>query len=330
MGRLARRAIYTGIYELTGIDFVRYRTRRDWKRLWNRFRISAVDSIFFPSADFYGSVSLLDFVGSLPDNRRPKIHFRLIGVSENASYSRRPGRPAFFDAVRRAIADGIRLTLSAETIAYASYIERILGARVTYLPYPLANPPQPVVWGKTKVVTSPGQGRMDKGFFRLFSIITRLKKREPNSSFRYDVQNMRESDQHYRPRYVSILRNIPHMLLRPARLSQDDIDAVYASADILLLPYDSNTYALRGSAVYQEGLAIGRPVVCSKGLGLTDLVTRYGNGLLAENDDDFAEKIALLASRSKADIEQMVASARDAYERDFNEGLKKVLEDLAP
>jgi glycosyltransferase involved in cell wall biosynthesis len=139
---------------------------------------------------------------------------------------------------------------------------------------------------------------------------------------------MRASDPYYRPRYVSILKNVPNMMLRPARLSQNEIDAAYASADILLLPYDPDTYALRGSAVYQEGIAMGRPVVCSEGLGMSDLVVRYGNGLLANNDNDFAEKTLKLASRSKREIEAMTASAREAYERDFSKGLEKVIAEL--
>lgn len=328
LGKFLRRNLYIKLYELTGYDLARHRTRGDWKKIFKQFEIGAHDAIFFPSAEYYGCISLLDVLRELPETHRPKVHFRLIGVSENARYSRGAARPEFFKSIREAVAAGVRVTVSAETTTYATYVERLLGTPVTYLPYPLANSQQPINWSEVKIVASPGQGRGDKGFFRLFSIISRLERLAPKAAFRFDIQNMRESDEEYRGRYVSILKNLPNIDLRPARLRQDEIDAVYAGADILLMPYDPETYALRGSAVYQEGLAIGRPVVSSMGMGQSDLVLRYGNGLLAMSDDDFAAKIVELAGRSKQDIEQATTMARRSYQHDFQSGLQKIVKDL--
>lgn len=326
--RNAQRAFYTGFHEATGYDFMRHRTRRDWRKIFKRYEIGADEVIFFPSADYYGCLSLLDVVRQLPDSRMPRIHFRFIGVMESASYSFEPSRPVFFAEIRKAIRAGAKITLSAETTKYATYVERLLGVPVTYMPYPLANEQEPLNWGQTKIIASPGQGRQDKGFFQLFAIISRLRRIGSNGPFRFDVQNMRRTDREFRARYESILKNIPNMHLRPERLRQEEIDGVYASSDILLLPYDSEVYALRGSAVYQEGVAFGRPVVCTSLMGVSDLVMRYGNGLLAASDNEFAEKINELASRPKQEIEQMVTGARQAYKRDFEAGLQHILKGL--
>lgn len=330
MSKWIRRTFYSELDALAGYDLMRHRIRRDWRRVLSRFAISGSDVIFFPSADYYGCVSLLDVVQSVPSSQRPKVHIRLIGVTENSRYSGSPARPEFFRTIRKAIGSGIRVTLSAETITYARYVERFLGTRVSYFPYPLANPQQPIHWREEKVIASPGQGRGDKGFFRLFSILSRVQQFAPHQKFHFDIQNMRESDEEFRARYVSILKNLPNVRLRPARLRQDEIDAVYTESDILLLPYDADTYALRGSAVYQEGVAIGRPVICSVGMGQSDLIVRYGNGLLATSDDEFAHKIIEFSSRSREEVEQLVTRARAAYERDFEAGLQEILPELLP
>ena len=325
-----RRVLYTGFSEVFRFDVVRYRTRRDWRRLFERYRFSQADSIFMPSTEFYGALTLLDVLLRLPASKRPRVHFRMIGVSENTRYSLRPARPEFLRQIRRAIKAGIQISVSAETLTYKTYLERLLNIPVTYLPYPLANELEPLTWGTPKTVTSPGQARADKGIYRLFRIISSLLVDAAPGAYRFDVQGMRITDRNYRARYFDILRNIPNMLLRPVRLSQQEIDDAYRQADILLLPYDDDTYALRGSAVYQEGMAIGRPMVCSRGLGFSDLVLQYGNGFLAERDVEFAQQIRKLAKMPKREVETMVVKARAAYAADFENGLTAVLEELNP
>ncbi len=327
---LPRRAFYTGVSEIFRFDIVRSRTLRDWRRTLKQFKMTDADSIFMPSVDFYGAMTLLEVLLRLPVSERPRVHLRMIGVSENARYSRRPARPELLRYIRRAIKAGIRVSVSAETLTYKTYLERLLNTPVTYLPYPLANEFEPLNWGQPKTVTSPGQAREDKGIYRFVGIISSLLSDAVPNAYRFDVQGMRVTDDSYRARYFDVLRNIPGMLLRPARLSQPEIDDAYRQADILVLPYDGNTYALRGSAVYQEGIAIGRPMVCSRGLGFSDLALRYGNGLLAEREVEFAQQIRKLAEMPKSEVEAMVAKARAAYAADFENGLASVLKEFNP
>jgi glycosyltransferase involved in cell wall biosynthesis len=161
---------------------------------------------------------------------------------------------------------------------------------------------------------------------RLYAIICGLQSKGALDRFYFDIQDMRRTDDQFRARYQSILKHVPNLILRPARLKQAEIDEIYRKSDILVLPYDAETYALRGSAVYQEGLAVGRPVVCSTGLGFSELVKKYGNGLLATSDIEFSDKILELAEWSKEDVEQRVSAARVLYQSDFELGLKAILE----
>ncbi|QXZ80906.1 glycosyltransferase [Rhizobium sp. L51/94] len=322
---LAWRAMYTGCNVVFGYDYMRASLKRDWKKVFRRHRIGKGDCLFFPSSEFYGCVSLLDFLCELPESARPSAHFRLIGVMESASYELESGRPRFFRELRRATEAGINLSLSAETPAYCEFVERITGLKVEFLPYPLANAQSEVTWGENKVVSSPGQGRADKGFMRLQGIVKRVQERVGTSAFRFDVQDMRKGDRHFRKRYRSILSYTPNLRLRPARLKQVEIDQMYREADIFLLPYDSSTYSYRGSAVFQEGIAVGRPVVCGHGLGFSTLVEKYGNGLLASTDVEFAECIIEMASWGRDEVSQRMVDARMMYEKDFSDGLRAVV-----
>jgi glycosyltransferase involved in cell wall biosynthesis len=323
---LARRAFYTGLSIFFRYDYVRTRTRRDWRNVFKRYKVGPDDVIFFPSAEYYGCLSLLDVIRKLPLAQRPKVHFRMIGVMESANYSLESGRPHFVSEIRQALADKIHLSVSAETPPYCELLERLIGSPVTYMPYPLASNQEVTTWDSVKVVTSPGQGRIDKGFMRLYAIICGLQSKGALDRFYFDIQDMRRTDDQFRARYQSILKHVPNLILRPARLKQAEIDEIYRKSDILVLPYDAETYALRGSAVYQEGLAVGRPVVCSTGLGFSELVKKYGNGLLATSDIEFSDKILELAEWSKEDVEQRVSAARVLYQSDFELGLKAILE----
>ena len=320
------RAVYTLSNVLFRHDYMRSSLKRDWKKVFRRHRITGRDCLFFPSAEFYGCISLLDFLKTIPVSDRPSVHFRMIGVMESASYELESGRPKFFSEIRRASQEGIRLSISAETPVYCELIARLTGLEVQFLPYPLSNPYSEIEWSSVKTVSSPGQGRVDKGFLRLQSIVKHVQGKAAGEGFSFDVQDMREGDRHFRKRYQSILSYTPKLILRAARLQQVEIDEMYRQADIFLLPYDPPTYAFRGSAVFQEGIAVGRPVVCSHGLGFSDLVERYGNGLLASTDVEFAERVIEMAAWSKDEVSSRMVNARELYQKDFSEGLEAVVE----
>ena len=326
--RFQKLAVRKVLRDFAGYDFTLNATVKNWSEVFRNYEISANDMLFLPSADYYGTCALMRYLSEQPPEKRPKLHLRMIGVMEGAVYSWKPGRPEVLNAIRGAVRSGVQIGMSAETPSYARYLERLLQMPVAYLPYPLAHDAEPVRWEETKVISSPGQGRQDKGFFRLFPIIARLHQLAGNKkSFRYIVQDMRRSDPNFRLRYQSLLRNVPDLTLLKARLMQEEIDQTYKDSDILLIPYDPETYALRGSAVYQEGLAVGRLFVCSSEIGVSDLIARYGNGLLASSNGEFANKLLIMSQWSRAEVEARVAAARSAYAKDFTNGMHAMLGD---
>ncbi len=326
--KVLKRIAYTSLANMPNRDYIRYKTMLDWKRIFQQYSIGKKDVLFFPSADYFGCLSLFDYLVSLPASKHPKIHLRMIGVMEYAAYMLGQSRYQFFYHLRRAISSGINFTISAETPKYAKFIHQILNMSVTYMPYPLIHELTSVRWEEVKVLSSPGQGRVDKGFFRIYPIISEIYRYGIDKKFKFDVQNMRGNDPGFRKTYQGILQKVPNMRLRADVLSSKEILEMYQESDILLLPYDTATYQLRGSAVYQEGIAIGRPVVCSKGTGISELVERYGNGLLAEDDREFSQKIIELSQFSKSEIDGMVKKARQAYLADVENGILEIFDGL--
>ena len=305
-------------------DFIERQTLKNWHKIFNEFNISSDDLIFFPSAEYYGCVTLLKKVMKM-GNKGPKIHIRFIGVCENLRYS--DESPQIFNILKDAIANGVHISFSAETPKYCKYLEKILGVSVDYLPYPLANGfSETINWSETFVVSSPGQGRLDKGYNRLKNICYSLQRKNfKNGDFVVDIQSMNPNDQYYDLFYEEQLKSCKNIHLRGHRLSQEQINDVYMNSSIMLLPYDASTYAYRGSAVFQECLATGRLIVAGKGMGFSDLICKYNCGLLCETDEEFAQAIVDLSRLSLDEVRDKTFKSRQLYEDDWNYGLSNIM-----
>lgn len=312
---------HTRLQSILNIDYAKIRTSSNWKALIDKYQFTSRDVVFFPSAEHYGVTTLLEILEKAPASSRPSVVIRAIGVAEGAAYADFQQRSKFINVIRSAIRSEVRVSVSAETQPLQKFLEQVLDIPVRILPYPLSLSLKEPAWSRPLTISSPGQGRVDKGFFRLFPIIKELSAASAAGDFRFEIQDMRKSDPHFRARYSDMLRRTDNVTLFPERLSQDEIDAMYLRADILILPYDADTYALRGSAVYQEGISAGCLFVCSAGLGLSNLVGRYENGFNASSDADFVQKILALGRLDRQQVRERIDRARSQYEIDYRNGI---------
>ena len=319
------KAIWMGA-DAAGLDAMGRRVRANWRTVIRRHGITGSDWIFMPSVDHYGLLCLLQVLKEMPADRRPAVHGRMIGVMEGYSYARGAGRTRLLAAVRAAQAAGVPVSLSAETPVYQDYLSSVLRQDVGYLTYPCIAPYSPVDWDRRPFqLTSPGQGRADKGYFGLVAISDALKTHFPRGQLMLSTQGMRKDDYYYSRAYEARLAAKIDLTVRPARLSSEEIDAMYRHAHVLVLPYARDIYALRGSAVYQEGLAHGRLVVTYDGTGVASMVQRYGNGMCVKDDRALAEAVHHLSQRPAAWVHEVTRRARDAYEADFAKSFDAVL-----
>ena len=309
-----------------GHDLMRSRVARNWRAVITRFGIGAGDWIFLPSADHYGLLSLLDALQNIPADQRPAVHGRLIGVMETFSYTPGPARSRLLTAVRDAQRAGINISLSAETPVYQDYLTTVMRQDVGYLTYPCIAPWTPVDWDARPFrLTSPGQGRIDKGYGQLVTLSDALKSRFERGDLVLTTQAMRRDDFYRKPAYEARLAAKIDLEVLPARLPSAEITQLYERAHLLVLPYLRDVYALRGSAVYQEGLAHGRLVVTYDGTGVASMVQRYGNGVCVKDERAMAEAMHALSQRPAAWVHDTTKRARTAYEADFARSFDTVL-----
>ncbi len=322
-GRRLHKLIKVLINRWLYFDITLYLCKWNYRYLFKKNQISSSDIIFFPSADYYGVISLIEYLSNIESSKRPSLHIRLIGVSENARYSFDSGRPEFFAKLKKYASSEPNISFSAETPKLASYAEKILNQKVQYFPYPLANHSTDIVKSNKVVISSPGQGRIDKGYFRLLDIIIGINLIEP-AKFKFIIQPMNSADTSYRKRYQSRLSGVSNIELTEERLSQEEIDKMYLQSSIILLPYDERVYQFRGSAVYQESLSLGRLAVVSESTGVAEMMKKYGNGVIAKSNSDFVDGVLFLSNLNADEVSTITSNAREMYVTD----LKKAIENL--
>lgn len=276
-----------------GFDAKLSNLRSNWKTIIARYQIGRDDLVFFPSADFFGAASLIQHLERKGRKQHaPRIHCRFIGVMENQAFKRPYPR---LDLIRliKSNSENLSISVSAETPTYASYLQTLLRQDVSYFPYPLFEA-RPRNVATSFLVSSPGSGRADKGFFDSLAIAQAVYDQNPKADIRLVMQDMQPNDKLYNPSYSKTLAAFPNIDLKAASLSEDDIDTVMQSSFGYFLPYSPGTYRQRGSAIFQEAISYGKSVIVKQGTGFSDLVTRYKAGHLAETPADFAKSIQQL------------------------------------
>ena len=91
---------------------------------------------------------------------------------------------------------------------------------------------------------------------------------------------------------------------------------LYREAHLILLPYDSDIYYLRGSAVLMEALSYGRLVLTSTHTALSDQVAYYNSGLVCETVKDYTRGIKHFYDMSSKVIERQALQSAFRYARD--------------
>jgi hypothetical protein len=92
------------------------------------------------------------------------------------------------------------------------------------------------------------------------------------------------------------------------------MQALYQSSHFLIMPYDSEIYRFRGSAVFMEGIAKGRPFAISAGTGFHPLVTELESAYNCTHDADFCAAIHECYSMDRSRLEERTSLTARHYE----------------
>jgi len=253
--------------ELKTVDFLNWRFRKDLARLpsdiWRRDNI-----VVIPGISQHQIFGLLDFLKSLPDGNRPSVICQLMfppswtpwnGIS---IHGERLYREAF--DIAGPFVNQSLFFMTDNNVQHDLFLKGF-NLKTDWLPIPFAV-------GTPAVKTPPsekapiklgffGYSKTEKGFHLLPETIELCRQQEQNVEFVIQIQHGMwerstiDTEQK--------LRNMKGIKLLEGIMSSEDYYREMNDVDVLLLPYDPSVYGSRGSAIYTESVAAGRPVVAT-------------------------------------------------------------------
>ncbi len=154
-----------------------------------------------------------------------------------------------------------------------------------------------------------GEGRPTKGFLELPDIADQIAARPPLAGqIRLLIQNWPpfRGDLAAHAAAVARLSRHPFVEMAQGVLEPARYEALLDEANLLLLPYDPQTYGLQGSGILVEGLALGKIIVARAGTATAD-EARAGVGFVYETPSELADGLADIIR----DFQRLSASAID-------------------
>lgn len=299
---------------------------RDATAFFEKYAITAEDSIVYPCVDYYGAMGVLGLLERSAPVDAPTVYLRFIGVMENATSVGLPGLPGLVMQIKKMLARGHKIKLCAETPRYADYLARELASAVSVVPYPIhadmaqVSSPNDVGMSDRNVfrVSCPGSARLDKGYLTLLDIFSAIRRIDPKQSIRFVTQALAAADALQHTNYTNQLYAIPGVNILPSSISEEEMNDLYMGTDLVLLPYDPATYANRGSAVFMECISRGIPVVALAGSAFCDQIVYYGAGSVVPNPESLAKEILKFREASRKSILNAMTQARHRYSTDVN------------
>lgn len=269
----------------------RERSRIEFMKFFADYQLGENDTVFFPSADYYGALGALSAQAAFPPKKAPRILLRFIDVLENFAFDDAQPDRTLYAAITHAISAGYTVRLSVESPLYAEHIAMQVGLPVDVTPVPPFQQSLPLSKDTPFTVIPPGSARLDKGFNILPDIIAHYRIHFPHDQVRFLLQSLPLHETDANIRTVNTLYAMPGVDLLPSLINADQMEAMFARAHLAILPYDNRTYARRSSAVLAESIAYGRPIITSAGTGFESIVRYYGVGAICRTVEDYSAEI---------------------------------------
>jgi glycosyltransferase involved in cell wall biosynthesis len=225
---------------------------------------------------------LVHWLGSLPS--REGLHLRL-GLNLPPNFREPRADVAYFNTFEyqlslnllRAACPGLKWY--AETNELAE-IFRPLGATGVgrrRLPARVIDRPRPERPGdRPRICFLPGEVRPEKGAEFLINSVMSIASQQPSWLGRL---RFRFTSMALLPHVVEFLRRFPQLfeLLPDTSMSLDRYWTLLHDADLISCAYEPSNYVSRASGIFLESLAIGRPVLVSRGTSIANEAAAHGN-----------------------------------------------------
>lgn len=158
---------------------------------------------------------------------------------------------------------GRSLFFTVENEAMAALYREHFGIAARILPIPLGAKATPSPARARPTFGFFGYSKSDKGFHLLPGAIEICRRAGLDADFVVQIQHSGweqkavEADK--------ALRALPNIRILDGVLSSEDYKSWTSRMDAILLPYDPVTFGMRGSGIFTESIAAGRPVIASAG-----------------------------------------------------------------
>ena len=214
-----------------------------------------------------------------------------------------------------------RVRFATDSEKLVAPFESALGRRVHYLPhvvetaFPSAAPSR---CKDSPVFLSAGNARREKGFSEILEALGLLSSRLAAGEFRVCVQTHQPDA--FCAAILKGFAGLPSVSLMDECLATADYNATLAEADLILLPYHLDHYALRTSGVFCEARCAGRLVIATKGSWAGDRVEREGGGWVVseKNPADLASGIARALGPERLAKAAEAAALQERSQKEFS------------
>jgi glycosyltransferase involved in cell wall biosynthesis len=260
-------------------------------------------------------IGLIRFLRAMPRDRLPRVVCQLMLPPSYLPWGAvsTHGERFYRDAFKLA-APLINRTLffAVENEAMRTLYSKDFGVPTRILPVPFGTPgPQQTTDGRVRVGVF-GDSRYEKGFHLLPRAIALCQHDGLDVEFIVQIHNSGWSQRTIEAERA--LRALKGVRLLEGVLSSEDYAAWTGRTDVLLLPYDPVTFGLRGSGIFTESVAAGRPVVATRGTfagGSVENNEAEGEVFAPHTSEELAAAIARLMPRLPACKARAAARAQD-------------------
>lgn len=255
------------------------------------------DLIFVPTVSAHHLLGWHGLIHGLRKKRRTRVLLYFISLplekadDGSAQWIESPTKHLFEWLFRRlgpAVKSG-RVLLGVETGPLKRAVERLTGLPVQYLAQPVesfAGSHRPAA--ADLLMACYGGARCEKGSELLQSAIARYLERFPHGKTRFAVQwvaDFRNAKGEWVKIDPSLARNERVQFIRNY-FAEGEYGRWLARTQVILLPYQSTSYDLRGSRVAIEAMIHGIPAVITRGTAVAEQAEQFGAAVLCEDGNE--------------------------------------------
>jgi glycosyltransferase involved in cell wall biosynthesis len=176
-----------------------------------------------------------------------------------------------------------------------------------------------------------GYSKSDKGFHLLPEVATICRNKGIDVEFQIQVQHSNWEQATIQAEQA--LRRMPNVHLIEGSLGSKDYLTEMSKVDVVLLPYDPKLFGMRGSGIFTESVAAGRPIIASERTFAAESLKKgeaQGEIFAPHNAQACADAIERLLPRLAACRERAMESAETFTRRHNGEAYVDVLLSYLP